>query len=177
MQRIPPMNRRRAYRLDRRRTRIGLSTGQSAVELALILPLFFLLIFSVMDFGMMFFVQENVQQAVLAGARFASTGSHEAGTSPITHLPYSRVQSIQDYVVAQASVPIAMGASLSTIQVSSANGGAGSAGGPQDIVTVSLTTSLSLKTPFLSRFFVNGLYTFAASATVLNEPFPPGQTQ
>ena len=177
MQRIRPTNQRRSYRLYRGRIGVGQSRGQSAVELALILPLFFLLIFSVMDFGTMFFVQENVQQAVLAGARFASTGSHEAGTSPSTGKPYSRVQSIQDYIVAQASVPIAMGASLSSIQVSSANGGAGSAGGPQDIVTVSLTTSLSPITPFVSRFFLNGQYTFAASATVLNEPFPPGQTQ
>jgi len=151
--------------------------GQSAVELALILPLFFLLVFSVMDFGLMFFVQENVQQAVLAGARFASTGNHEAGTSPSTGKPYSRIQSIQDYITQQASLPIGMGAALSAIQVSSVNGGAGSPGGPQDVETISVTTSLSLITPFLSHFFTNGKYTFTASATVANEPFPPGQTK
>lgn len=147
------------------------------MELALILPLFFLLVFSVMDFAVMFFVQENVQQAVLAGARFASTGNHQAGTNPSTGLPYSRIQSIQDYILQQASIPVAMGANLSSIQVSSVSGGAGSAGGPEDIETISLTTSLTLMTPFLSKFFPNGQYTFTASATIANEPFPPSQTK
>jgi hypothetical protein len=86
------------------------------------------------------------------------------------------VQSIQDYIQQQASVPITMGASLSSIQVSSVNGGVGSAGGPQDLETISLTTTLPLMTPFVSRFFPNGQYTFTASATIKNEPFAPNQT-
>jgi Flp pilus assembly protein TadG len=146
------------------------------MEFALALPVFFLLIFTVMDFGRMFFVQEDIEQAVLAGARYASTGTHQAGTNPATGQPYSRVQSIQDYIQQQASVPITMGASLSSIQVSSVNGGVGSAGGPQDLETISLTTTLPLMTPFVSRFFPNGQYTFTASATIKNEPFAPNQT-
>src|SRR5579872_3431847 len=149
--------------LGRRGTRSA--RGQSAVEFALSLPVFFLLVFTVMDFGRMFFVQENIQRAVQEAARYASTGNHQAGTDPSTGKPYSRVQSIQDYVVQQASIPITMGASLSTLQVSSVNGGAGSPGGPQDIETVSLTTQLPLMTPFVSHFFPNGKYTFTASAT------------
>jgi len=147
------------------------------VEFALALPVFFILILAVMDFGRMFFVQENVQRAVLAGARYASTGNHQSGTDPATGQPYSRVQSIQNYIQTQASIPISMGASLSSIQVLSAGGGSGSAGGPQDIVTISLTTSLPVMTPFISHFFPNGQYTFAATATVKNEPFPPSQTK
>lgn len=161
----------------RRPSGLRSARGQSAVEFALVLPVFFLLIFTVMDFGRMFFVQENIQRAVEEGARYASTGIHQSGTNPSTGQPYSRVQSIQDYVQQEASIPINMGASLSSLQVSSVQGGAGSAGGPQDIETITLTTNLPLMTPFVSRFFPNGQYTFTASATVQNEPFPPGQTK
>ena len=154
-----------------------LSPGQSAVEFALALPTFLLMIFLVMDFGRLFFVQENVQQAVLAGARYASTGTHQSGTNLTTGLPYTRVQSIQSYIQQQAAVPVAMGAVLSSVQVSSTIGGAGSAGGPQDIEIISMTTTLPLLTPLVSRLFTNGQYAFTATATVRNEPFPPSQTK
>jgi len=147
------------------------------VEFALSLPVFFLLIFTVMDFGRMFFVQENIQRAISEGARYGSTGTHQSGTNPSTGQPYTRIASIQDYVTAQASIPIAMGATLSTLSVTSVAGGSGSAGGPEDIETISLTTTLPLMTPFVSKFFPNQEYTFTASATVQNEPFPPGQTK
>jgi len=151
--------------------------GQSAVEVALVLPVFLLLIFGVMDFGRMFFVQGNIQQAITGGARYASTGNHQSGTDPGTGQPYGRVQSIDNYILQQASVATSMGASLSNITISSVYGGAGSAGGPQDIETVSLTAIVPLMTPLISRLFPNGQYSFTASATIRNEPFPPGQTK
>ncbi len=141
------------------------------------LPVFFVLILGVMDFGRLFFIQENIQQAVDAGARYGSTGIHQSGTNPATGQAYTRVQSITDYIQQQAAAPIGMGASLSTISISSATGGAGSAGGPQDIETISVTATVRLMTPFISRFFPSGQYTFTSSATIKNEPFPPSQTK
>jgi Flp pilus assembly protein TadG len=146
------------------------------VEFALALPVFFVLICGVMDFGRMFFVQENVQQAVEAGARYASTGIHQSGTNPATNKSYTRLTSIDNYIAQQASVPINMGATLSSIAISSVQGGSGSAGGPQDIETITVTTTVPLMTPIISRFFPNGLYTFTASASIKNEPFSPTQT-
>jgi hypothetical protein len=71
----------------------------------------------------------------------------------------------------------AIGANVTNVQVSSLAGGAGSAGGPGDTVTVSLTTNLALLTPMVASFFPNGTYTFISSATFKNEPFSPGNTQ
>lgn len=156
---------------------VWLSPGQSAVEFALAVPTFLLMIFLVMDFGRLFFVQANVQQAVLEGARYASMGTHQSGTNSGTGLPYTRVQSIQSYVQQQAAVSMGLGATLSSVQVSSTLGGAGSAGGPQDIEIISMTTTLPLITPLVSRFFPGGQYTFTATATVKNEPFPPSETK
>jgi Flp pilus assembly protein TadG len=152
--------------------RLGSKKGQTMMEFALIAPLFFLLIFAVMDFGRMFFVQVNVQQAVQEAARFASTGNHLSDPSnPGSNM--TRVASI----VAMAQQSAWSGANLTNVQVSSLKGGAGSAGGPGDTVTVSLTTNLPLMTPMVSKFFPGGAYTFTSSATFKNEPFSPTNTK
>lgn len=130
-----------------------------------------------MDFGRMFFIQENVQQAVAAGARYASTGNHQSGTDPSTGKAYTRAASISNYILAQAAIPVKMGASLSSVGISSVLGGSGSAGGPQDIETISLTTTVPLMTPIISHFFPGGKYTFTSTSTIKNEPFPPGQAK
>lgn len=150
--------------------------GQSAVEFAMSLPVFFVLICGVMDFGRMFFIQENIQQAVEAGARYASTGIHQSGTNPSTGRAYTRIQSINNYITQRAAVPIGMGASISAPTISSVQGGSGSAGGPQDIETISVTATVPLVTPFIKTFFPSGTYSFTASASIKNEPFSPTQT-
>jgi Flp pilus assembly protein TadG len=159
-----------------RHCRFGAEIGQASVEFASIALVFIWLIFLVMDYARVFFVRENVQQAVQAGARYASIGNHEAGTDPKTGKSYTRPKSISDYVQQNASAATAMGATISSFQLSSIYGGAGSAGGPQDIETISLTVNLPLWTPLVANLFPNGQYSFTSSATIKNEPFPPNQT-
>ncbi|WP_084031875.1 TadE/TadG family type IV pilus assembly protein [Desulfonatronum lacustre] len=48
--------------------------GATAVEFALILPLFVLLMFAVIDFGMYFFTQHTLQYATREGMRLALVG-------------------------------------------------------------------------------------------------------
>jgi Flp pilus assembly protein TadG len=152
----------RAYRLQ------SLS-GQTMVEFAIVAPLFFFLVFAVLDFGRMFFLQMNVQQAVEEAGRFASTGNHLPDpNNPQQNL--SRVSSIIATAQQAALVPI------SSVQISSLVGGVGSAGGPGDTVTISFTSNLPLMTPIIAQLFPNGEYTFTSSTTFKNEPFPPGET-
>lgn len=144
--------------------------GQAMVEFILVAPLYFLLTFAVIDFGRMFFVQMTVQQAVQEAARYASTGQH----LPNPNVPgqnLSRVASITAEVQQDA-----VGATITNVQISSLAGGVGSAGGPGDTVTVSVTTNLALMTPMVGNFFPNGVYTFVSSATFRNEPFSPSNT-
>ena len=155
-----------ANRVPRGR-RFGARRGQTMMEFILVAPLYFLLTFAVMDFGRVFFVQMNLQQAVQDAVRYASTGNHLPDpNNPGQNL--SRVASIMAEVQ-----QMAIGASVTNVQISSLGGGSGSAGGPGDTVTVSLTTSLPLMTPLVSVFFPNGAYTFTSSATMQNEPFSP----
>jgi Flp pilus assembly protein TadG len=140
------------------------------VEFAIVAPLFFFLVFAVLDFGRMFFLQMNVQQAVEEAGRFASTGNHLSDpNNPRQNL--SRVNSIIAEAQRSAFVPI------SSVQISSLAGGVGNAGGPGDTVTISFTTNVQLMTPIIARLFPNGSYTFTSSATFKNEPFSPSNTK
>ncbi len=123
-------------------------SGQSLVEFALVAPLFFLLIFGVIDFGRLFFTQATLQHALREAGRYAVTGNKLPGTNPDTSQPYTRVESIK-----QAAKKAAMGLDVGAITVSSQSGGAGSAGGPGDRVTVSITYTLQLITPIIGKFY------------------------
>ncbi|HZR31498.1 MAG TPA: TadE family protein [Terriglobales bacterium] len=144
--------------------------GQSLVEFAMIAPLFFFLLFGVVDFGRLFFVQMTLQNAVRQAGRFAITGNHlQDPKNPGQNL--SRVNSIIK-IATEASA----GLDISGIQISSAKGGPGSAGGPGDTVTVSITDNLKLITPIIAQFFPNGTYRFTVGVTFKNEPFSPSQS-
>jgi Flp pilus assembly protein TadG len=145
--------------------------GQAMVEFLLVAPLFFFLTFAVFDFGHLFLVVMEVENAVQEAGRFASTGNHLPDPkNPGQYL--SRVNSIIA-TLQQAT----FGTQIASTQISSLRGGQGSAGGPGDTVTVSVTTNLKLMTPIIARGFSNGMYTFTSSTSFKNEPFPPGNTK
>ncbi len=146
------------------------TAGTSAVEFALVAPMFFLLFFAVFDFARIFYVQMTLQNAVRQAGRYAITGNHLPDPQHQGQ-NLSRINSITS--VAQQA---AGGLSVSNIQISSATGGSGSAGGPGDTVTISLSTSLQLMTPVVAQFFQNGTYGFTVSVSFKNEPFPPSNT-
>lgn len=146
------------------------SGGTSLLEFALVLPMFLLLLLAVADFARLFYVEMTLQNAVREAGRYAITGNHRPDPKRKGQ-NLSRVASITQ--IAQQE---AMGLDTSNLQIISVNGGTGSAGGPGDTVTISLTTNLKLLTPFVARFFKNGAYTFTVSVSFKNEPFPPANT-
>jgi len=134
--------------------------GQSMVEFAMVAPLFFLLVFGITDFGLLFFKQETLQYAIREAGRYAVTGQNTSGET--------RVQSIQDVLIQKAAgIPI----NRSDIIITS-GGVTNSAGGPRQMVTVSLQATHTFITPMIGKFFPDGKYTFTVQTTFMNEPFP-----
>ena len=155
--------------------RLASLRGQTMVEFAIVVPLFLWLIFAVADFGRLFFVQMNLQTALSEAGRFASTGNHLPDPNkPGQNL--SRVSSIVAEAQNGSALARMMGATISNVLVSSTYGGSGSAGGPQDTITISLIASLKLITPLVANSFPGRTYTFTSSVTCKNEPFPPANT-
>ena len=122
----------------------------------------------------LFFTQMTVQHALREAGRFAVTGNR----LPDPEHPgkdLARVNSIIQVV--EKSAP---GIDVSGVQINSTGGpgsGPGSAGGPGDTVTISITVSMKLITPLIARLIgPDGVYTFTASTSFRNEPFPAGHT-
>ncbi len=146
------------------------TAGNTVTEFALVLPIFLMMVCGITDFSRIMYQQTTLQNAVRAAGRYATTGNHQADPKNQGQ-NLSRVASIQ-YVAQQA----ALGLNVTNIQISSTTGGSGSAGGPLDTVTVSLTSNVKLLTPIIAQFFPNKTCTFTVSATYKNEPFPPSLT-
>lgn len=146
------------------------TSGNAITEFAFVLPLFVMMMCATLDMARLFFTETTLQNAVRAGGRYAITGNHQPDpNNPGQNL--SRVNSI--IAVAQQA---AMGMNVSNLQISSAVGGSGSAGGPGDTVTLSLSNNVQLITPIIAQFFNHGQFPLTVSVSFLNEPFPPNLT-
>jgi Flp pilus assembly protein TadG len=161
---------------------LGRSGGWTSAEFAIVSLLFFFLLFAVMDYGWIFFAQMNVQQAVDDGGRYASTGNHSTVTTGGVVTTLSRMQSIIDYIQNEISVPgVNVQNALIVCDISGGGGcsnagGSAPAGNPGDTVQITMTTTVPLTTLMLAKLFTGGVYTFTASTTFRNEPFPPSET-
>ena len=131
-----------------RATQSRSSRGQSLLEMALVLPMFLMLVCAVVDFSHVFYVEMTLQNAVRQAGRFATTGNHLADpNNPGQNL--SRVNSIMRPLNRRRRASTL----LNAINISSVAGGAGSAGGPGDIVTISVSTSVPMLTPIMAPVF------------------------
>lgn len=137
------------------------------METAITFLIFMMLVFGILDFARLLYVQMTMQHALRVAGRYAATGNHLTSAQGAT---LSRTNSI-----VQVAQNAAMGLPLTTIQFVSQSFGTNSAGGPCDTVTMSLGCNVQLLTPLVSRLFTNGVYRFNASMTYRNEPFPPNQ--
>jgi Flp pilus assembly protein TadG len=157
----------------RARRRLKGTRGHGLVEFAIVVPLFFLLMFGIIDMGHLYFVQVTLENAMRQAGRYAVTGASMPGMS--------RLASI--VTVAKNSAP---GLDISNIVISSplggssvsSNGTTSAAGLPGENVTISLTTHLTLFTNLMGHYYgTNDVDTFTVSTTFRNEQFPYSQRQ
>jgi Flp pilus assembly protein TadG len=149
----------------RYRVRSTRRRGLSIVETALAIPIFVLVLFGIVDVGRVLFAHMTLQHAVREAGRFAVTGRISPGTGG----SHPRLDSIIQVVV-DDSAPFPL--TSSDVQVSSAGGGSGSAGGPGDRVTIAVSYPVRLLTPLIGVFFPNGAFVVDVATTFRNEPFP-----
>jgi Flp pilus assembly protein TadG len=150
---------------------LGKEDGQSLVEFALAAVIFFTLLFTMMDFALMFFVQETMQHAVRSGSRLAviTPGSGCAATM-IANIK-TQSMGFYDQNAGASKTPVISSQTLGSVTGTSGTTiSDGTCGTAQQPITVRLDYSWPLLTPFLKPFFPNGRYTFTVKATVVNEP-------
>ena len=143
--------------------------GQALVEAGVGIVCLLLLTFSIIDAAMLFFAYLTLENGVSEATRFAVTGRQASDPhNPAGSL--SREDSVK--LVMRDSTPgitIADG-EFSFYDVTRQRSGAG---GPNDVIQVTVTHPWQLISPMLWPFVGNrGVITLRVSSTMKNEPFP-----
>ena len=139
------------------------SRGNNIVEMALVMPLLFLLTFSIVDFASMFYVYLALENGVSQAARYGVTGNVLAGKT--------RDESIREAMrSATPTLTIEDDAfTFSHLVPGTVNWLPGS-GNPTEISRVRVTYTWALMTPFIREFFPDGQINIAVESAMLNEP-------
>ena len=157
------------------KTGIESNRGMASVEFALILPLFFLLILGIVEFGRYFFIQHTLQFATREGVRLALVGGTLANPQGGGNL--TRAQSIVTEIQQNAItiLPAQLSISIFPIQANYTNPqgwqGQQNAGSPGDYMRVVTQYPFQFLTPMIGSFFPGGTLTMQAEATYRNELF------
>ena len=145
--------------------------GQTLVEFAVVAIVFFTTLFTIMDFAMMFFVNQSMQHAVRAGSRMAVVNPGSNCNAAIIANIRTQSMGFYDKNANGTKTPTISRQTLGDYgNVNGTTINDGSCGTPQQPITVSLTYKWPLMTPFVKPFFTAGMYTFSVKATVVNEP-------
>jgi hypothetical protein len=153
----------------------GRQRGTAIVDFALVLPLLFILIFTIVDFGLFFFIQHTVQFATREGVRLALVGRtvNDAQGNPLDR-EASIVQTIQQ------KAAIAVDPARLQISIYPVDGGFGDpvgwqgsqdAGSGGSYMRVRTIYTYQFVTPLLAGLFPSGRCDVRAQATYRNEWF------
>lgn len=166
--------------------------GVTAVEFAMVAPVFFMALGAVIEVGIMLFTEYVLQASVQEAARKIRTGQAQtAGMSAadfkteICHLASAVMDcsaSVNVYVKSAATFSALKTAVPSYLNVGNAYGGSPSAtsydcGGPSKPVAIIATYDWNIVMPFMSPFGNvdgNSKRRIAGFAMFQNEPFPAG---
>lgn len=149
--------------------------GVTAVEMALVLPIFVFIVFAIVDFGRFFFVQHTLQYATREGTRLALVGGTITGGGSSLSRTASIVKTIQD----SAAVAVDPGSlSISIFKLDPGyidptgwDTGTADAGSGGDYMRVRTRYLYKFFTPLIGRFFSGEQCTIVAEATYRNELF------
>ena len=150
--------------------------GSAVVEFAIAASLFFMLLFSIIDFSYLFWVNLTMQHAVREGTRYAVTGRSDLDPDPnpsATDRCNAATAKIRDEsmglfdrlssTVVFKTVNAATGATTTL--------GGSSCYGAGQIIMIQVLCEAEPLSPFARAFFPLGKYTFSVSSTMRNEAF------
>lgn len=140
--------------------------------MAIIAPVFLMILVGLIEFALMFFATLTMQYAVREGARFGVTGQTTLNAASPSERYTAIIQNIKDNsfgIYDQVSPVISVNGTAYATSTSYTSGMFGKAG---DLVVLQLDCDWVVTTPLIGAFFTNGKYHFAVAATMRNEAFP-----
>jgi len=151
------------YRSSRLGRRLKDSRGANIVEMALVMPLLFLLTFSIVDFASLFYVYLALENGVSQAGRFGVTGNVSGGLSREDSIRAAMRDATPSLTIDDQAF------TFSHLTPGSANWLPGS-GDPSDVSKVRVTYAWALMTPFISELFAGGRINITVESAMLNEP-------
>lgn len=147
-------------------------SGATIVEMAIVAPVFLLVLLALVELSLMFFTTLTMQYAVREGARYAVTGQSNLDPATSSQQRYAAViQKIRSNSLGMYD-KLAPTISVNGTAYSSSTYSSGMFGAAGNVIVLQLDSDWVVTTPLLSRFFTNGKYHFAVAATMRNEYFP-----
>ncbi len=166
------LRRRRSQRRGRRQR------GAAVVEFALAAGLFFLVLFSILDFGYLFWVNLTMQHAVREGVRYAVTGQTGILDPDRTPNPLMDPCNAAREKIRRTSMglydrlaPTVYFKTVDPATGATTNLGGTSCYGAQELIMIQLHCETKPLSPLTRPFFPNGTYAFNVSATMRTEAF------
>jgi Flp pilus assembly protein TadG len=144
------------------------------IEVAISLAVFLLLIMGTIDFGFLLSTKVTLQNAVRQAGRYAITGNCVTQSNGTCNRYNSIIQTLQN-----ASTGLLNNSNTGDITISCLSNGGGcpnNAGGPGDVVTITVNYPYHFLSPLISTFFSNRPYNVKVSAAFTNEAFPPASS-
>lgn len=171
------------------RKRLGPDSGSAVLEFALIAPVFFLLIFAIMEIGIIFFAQSTLQVGANDVARMVRTGQVQgqglsqsqvrarvcADIAPLIPCDgnlYVDVESFSNFGGVGFSQPLDANKNMNPMN-------AFQTGNACDVVLVRVFYAWNVFTPILTPFLVNvngNKHLLYSAAAFRNEPFSTGMS-
>lgn len=147
--------------------RLAGERGANLIEAAIATPLLLMLTFSIVDFGSLFWVYLALENGASQATRYGVTGN--VMTDP-SGGALSREDSIKT-AMRNATPSLTLPDSDFTFEHMSPGGSswAGGAGGPSDIVRLTVQYDWDLLTPILRPFFPGGKIHFTIESAMKNE--------
>lgn len=167
---LPPTTLSAPVSLGRKRRHplFGRSAGTTTVEFAIVAGLYLLLMFALIDFALLGFVNLTMQHAVREGTRYAVTGRSDLDPDNEGDRYRAVVQKIRDNSMGFFDKVM----KEEDIKITRPDGTpVAGFGASSEIIVITLNCTWPLMTPLVSPFFNDGKYTFTVGATMKNEGF------
>lgn len=168
------------FKSEKKQDYINQTQGTTAVEFAVVAPVFFLLFMGIFEIGSMMYVQQALNLAILHVSRFGRTGDTVAGqtakqtaASLVSQYTLGLVDVSKLTLTATTYANFAAVPTNSQVLAQKLNTGNQDFGITNQIVLYTLTYNWTFYTPLVGKFLSsNGVSkTLIASTVVQNEPF------
>lgn len=144
----------------------------AAVEMALLVPVFFMMLVGIIELSLMFTAQQILENAAFNASRTAKTGYTAAGQTQMQTIMQVVTQELQSYGTFIDTSKVTLTSTAYNSFGSIGTGGASGFGSAQQIVVYTISYPWSLITPLMSSLVgTSGIVTLSSQIVVRNEPY------